>query len=88
MPIDQALAVTGSVNQLGEIQAIGGLCAKIEGFFDLRVARGLTGKQGVMMPRPNLPHLVLRDDVVRAIETDQFHLWAFESVSQGIELLT
>ncbi len=88
LPIDQALAVTGSVNQLGEIQAIGGLCAKIEGFFDLCVARGLTGKQGVMMPRPNLPHLVLRDDVVRAIETDQFHLWAFESVSQGIELLT
>lgn len=88
LPIDQSIAVTGSVNQLGEIQAIGGLCAKVEGFFDLCAARGLTGKQGVMMPRSNLPHLVLREDVVRAIEGGQFHLYAFESVADGIELLT
>jgi hypothetical protein len=88
VPIDQSIAVTGSVNQLGEIQAIGGLCAKIEGFFDLCAARGLTGRQGVMMPRSNLPHLVLRADVVRAIEHGLFHLYAFDSVAQGIELLT
>ena len=63
--IDQGIAVTGSVNQLGEMQAIGGVCAKIEGFFDLCQARGLTGAQGVLIPRANLPHLVLREDVAR-----------------------
>ncbi len=86
--IDQGIAVTGSVNQLGEIQAIGGLCAKIEGFFDLCVARGLTGKQGVMIPRTNRAHLVLREDVARAIEQNKFHLYAVESVPEGIEVLT
>jgi predicted ATP-dependent protease len=86
--IDQGLAVTGSVNQLGEIQTIGGVCAKIEGFFDLCAARGLTGTQGVMMPRANLPHLVLREDVARAIGEGRFHLYAVSSVSQGIEILT
>ena len=86
--IDQGLAVTGSVNQLGEIQTIGGVCAKIEGFFDLCAARGLTGAQGVLIPRANLPHLVLRDDVARAIAERRFHLYAVSSVSQGIEILT
>jgi predicted ATP-dependent protease len=86
--IDQGLAVTGSVNQLGEIQTIGGVCAKIEGFFDLCAARGLTGTQGVLMPRANLPHLVLREDVARAIGEGRFHLYAVSSVSQGIEILT
>jgi len=86
--IDQGVAVTGSVNQLGEIQAIGGVCAKIEGFFDLCNARGLTGAQGVLIPRSNLPHLVLRDDVVRAIADGSFHLYAVSSVTQGIEILT
>ncbi len=86
--IDQGIAVTGSVNQLGEIQAIGGVCAKIEGFFDLCVARGLTGVQGVMIPRANLPHLVLRSDVAQAIEEGRFHLYAVQSVSQGVEVLT
>lgn len=86
--IDQGVAVTGSVNQLGEIQAIGGLCAKIEGFFDLCVARGLTGKQGVMIPKTNRAHLVLREDVARAIEQNKFHLYAVESVPEGIEVLT
>ena len=86
--IDQGLAVTGSVNQLGEIQTIGGVCAKIEGFFDLCAARGLTGTQGVLMPRANLPHLVLREDVARAIAEGQFHLYAVSSVSEGIEILT
>jgi predicted ATP-dependent protease len=88
LPIDQEIAVTGSVNQLGEMQAIGGVCAKIEGFFDLCVGRVLTGTQGVMLPRANLPHLVLRDDVTRAIGAGKFHLYAIEAVGQGIEILT
>jgi predicted ATP-dependent protease len=86
--IDQGIAVTGSVNQLGEMQAIGGVCAKIEGFFDLCAARGLTGNQGVLLPRTNLPHLVLRDDVAEAVAAGRFHLYAVETVSQGIEILT
>jgi len=86
--IDQGVAVTGSVNQLGEMQAIGGVCAKIEGFFDLCAARGLSGTQGVLLPRTNLPHLVLRDDVAEAVATGRFHLYAVETVSQGIEILT
>jgi predicted ATP-dependent protease len=86
--IDQGIAVTGSVNQLGEIQAIGGVCAKIEGFFDLCAARGLTGAQGVLMPRANLPHLVLREDVSRAIKDARFHLYCVDNVAQGIEILT
>jgi predicted ATP-dependent protease len=86
--IDQGIAVTGSVNQLGEIQAIGGVCAKIEGFFELCRARGLSGKQGVMLPRSNLEHLVLREDVARAIAEGKFHLYAVATVAQGIEVLT
>ncbi len=86
--IDQGIAVTGSVNQLGEMQAIGGVGAKIEGFFDLCKARGLTGAQGVLVPRPNLPHLVLRDDVAEAIARHQFHVYAVEQAAQGIEILT
>jgi predicted ATP-dependent protease len=86
--IDQGIAVTGSVNQLGEIQAIGGVCAKIEGFFDLCAARGLTGTQGVLIPRANLPHLVLRSEVASAIEAGCFHLYAVDSVAQGVEVLT
>ncbi len=86
--IDQGIAVTGSVNQLGEIQAIGGVCAKIEGFFDLCRARGLNSKQGVMLPRSNLEHLVLREDVARAIADGTFHLYAVATVAQGIEVLT
>jgi predicted ATP-dependent protease len=86
--IDQGTAVTGSVNQLGEMQAIGGVCAKIEGFFDLCAARGLSGTQGVLLPRSNLPHLVLRDDVAEAVAAGRFHLYAVDTVSQGIEILT
>lgn len=86
--IDQGIAVTGSVNQLGEIQAIGGVYAKIEGFFDIARARGLTGSQGVMLPRANLRHLVLRPDVTKAIAEGRFHLYAISSVAEGIEVLT
>jgi predicted ATP-dependent protease len=86
--IDQGIAVTGSVNQLGEMQAIGGVCAKIEGFFDLCRARGLTGTQGVLLPRANLPHLVLRDDVAVAVARGEFHLYAVDTAAQGIEVLS
>jgi predicted ATP-dependent protease len=86
--IDQGIAVTGSVNQLGELQAIGGVCAKIEGFFDLCKARGLTGTQGVLIPQANRPHLVLSDDVADAVAHGQFHLYAVYTAAQGIEILT
>jgi len=86
--IDQGIAVTGSVNQLGEMQAIGGVCAKVEGFYDLCKARGLSGTQGVLVPRANLPHLVLRDDVAEALAQGQFHLYAVDRAAQGIEVLT
>ena len=86
--VDQGIAVTGSVNQLGELQAIGGVCAKVEGFFDLCKARSLTGTQGVLIPRANRPHLVLRDDVAEAVARGQFHLYAVDTAAQGIEILT
>jgi predicted ATP-dependent protease len=86
--IDQGIAVTGSVNQLGELQAIGGVCAKIEGFFDLCRARGLTGTQGVLIPSANRPHLVLTDDVADAVSSGHFHLYAVQTAAQGVEILT
>jgi predicted ATP-dependent protease len=86
--IDQGIAVTGSVNQLGEMQAIGGVCAKIEGFYDLCTARGLSGAQGVLVPAANRPHLVLRDDVAAAVARGHFHIYAVERAAQGIEVLT
>ncbi|CAN5140826.1 ATP-binding protein [soil metagenome] len=88
VPIDHSLALTGSVNQLGEMQTIGGICAKIEGFFDLCFARVLTGNQGVVMPRQNLPHLVLRDDVSAAIDEGRFHLYSVSTVEEAVEVLT
>lgn len=88
LPIDQALAVTGSVNQTGEVQAIGGATPKIEGFFDLCQARGLTGGQGVLVPEDNVKNLMLRDEVVEAVRSGRFHVYAVSSVDQGIELLT
>ncbi len=88
VPIDQGIAVTGSVNQLGEIQSIGGVAAKVEGFFDLCAARGLTGRQGVMVPNACVQHVILRDDVSAAIAEGKFHLFAVDSVSKGIEVLT
>lgn len=88
VPIDQALAVTGSVNQRGEVQPIGGATAKIEGFYEVCRARGLTGQQGVMIPRANVPNVTLRPDVAQAIEEGRFHVWAVESIEEGIEVLT
>ncbi|MGE3960298.1 MAG: AAA family ATPase [Dehalococcoidia bacterium] len=88
IPIDQQVAVTGSVDQLGNIQPIGGAAAKIEGFFEVCRARGLTGKQGVMVPRTNVPNVILRNDVAEAIEAGQFHIWAIDTIEEGIEILT
>jgi lon-related putative ATP-dependent protease len=88
VPIKQSLAVTGSVNQRGEVQAIGGVNEKIEGFFDLCKARGLTGEQGVLIPASNVQHLMLRRDVVEAVEAGKFHVYPVESIDQGIEMLT
>jgi predicted ATP-dependent protease len=88
IPIRQSLAVTGSVDQLGRVQAIGGVNEKIEGFFDLCNARGLTGDQGVLIPLANVKHLMLRQDVVDAVAAGKFHVYPVEHVDQGIELLT
>jgi predicted ATP-dependent protease len=88
LPIRQSLAVTGSVNQLGEVQAIGGVNEKIEGFFDICAARGLTGDQGVIIPAANVEHLMLHDRVVAAAAAGQFHVHAVRTVDEAIELLT
>jgi lon-related putative ATP-dependent protease len=88
LPIDQSLAVTGSVNQFGEIQAIGGVNEKIEGFFDVCAARGLTGGQGVLIPSANIKHLMLREDVVEAARGGKFHIHAVTTIDQGMEILT
>ncbi len=87
-PIDQGIAVTGSVNQHGEVQPIGGVNEKIEGFFKVCIDKGLTGKQGVMIPRKNVGDLMLRQDVIDAVRDNQFHIWAVDHVDQGIEILT
>jgi predicted ATP-dependent protease len=88
LPIRQDLAVTGSVNQQGEVQPIGGVNWKVEGFFEACSARGLTGQQGVIIPRANLPELMLRPDVVAAVTAGRFHIYAVGTIDEGIELLT
>ena len=87
-PIRQSLAVTGSVNQHGEIQAIGGVNEKIEGFFDLCSSRGLSGDEGVLIPESNVKHLMLRQDVVDAVEAGRFSVYPVSTVDEGIEILT
>ncbi len=88
IPINQGIAVTGSVNQKGEIQPIGGINEKVEGFYDVCNSRKLTGKQGVMLPHQNVQDLLLRPDVIDAIRKGKFHLWPVKSIDQGIEILT
>jgi lon-related putative ATP-dependent protease len=88
LPIKQSFAVTGSVNQHGDVQVIGGVNEKIEGFFDTCVARGLDGKQGVLIPAGNVTHLMLRRDVVEAAEAGRFRVYAVRTIDEGIELLT
>lgn len=87
LPIDQSWAITGSMNQLGQVQPIGGVNAKIEGFFDACKLQGLTGKQGVIIPRQNMQHLMLRQDVIDAVTTGQFHIHAIDTIDQALEIL-
>lgn len=88
VPIRQGLAVTGSVNQNGDVQAIGGVNEKIEGFFDICMAQGLTGEQGVLIPASNIDHLMLRSDVVEAAKNGDFNVIPVKTIDQGIEALT
>lgn len=88
LPIKQNIAVTGSVNQKGEIQPIGGVTDKIEGFFSICKLRGLTGEQGVMIPYQNIRNLNLNDEVIKAVEDGMFHIYAIKNIDEGIELLT
>ena len=88
LPIKQNIAVTGSVNQKGEIQPIGGLTDKIEGFFNICKLRGLTGDQGIIMPHQNIKNLNLNDEVIKAVKDGMFHIYAIKNVDEGIELLT
>ena len=88
IPIKQNIAVTGSVNQKGEIQAIGGVTHKIEGFFDLCKKRGLTGEQGVMIPVSNVKDLVLNSEVCEAVKEGKFHIYPISTIDEGIEIMT
>ena len=88
VPIKQSLAVTGSVNQHGVVQPIGGVNEKIEGFFEVCQHRGLTGEQGVLIPQSNVPHLMLRQDVVDAVAAGDFHVYPIETIDEGIARLT
>jgi lon-related putative ATP-dependent protease len=88
LPVRQDVAVTGAVDQHGRVQAVGGVTDKVEGFFAVCRAQGLTGEQGVAIPRANVSHLMLSDEVVAAVAAGDFHVWAVETVDEGIELLT
>ena len=88
MPIKRGIAVTGSVNQKGEVQAIGGINEKIEGFFEICRTKGLNGHQGVLIPASNVRNLMLKDAVADAIREGQFHIYPVSTIDEGIEVLT
>ena len=88
IPVKQNFAVTGSVNQMGEIQPIGGVNEKIEGFFDICLLKGLTGEHGVIIPVSNIDNLMLKDEVIEAVKNNKFHIYAVKKIEEGIELLT
>ncbi len=88
IPIKQSIGVTGSLNQKGDVQPIGGVNEKTEGFFDVCNSKGLNGKQGVIIPIQNVKDLMLREDVVKAVKDGKFHIWAITRVEEGIEILT
>jgi lon-related putative ATP-dependent protease len=88
LPIKQGIAVTGSVNQKGEVQAIGGVNEKIEGFFEVCKQHRLNGKQGVIIPQANVKNLMLRNDVIDAVKKEKFHIWAVDKIEDGIRILT
>jgi predicted ATP-dependent protease len=87
MTVNQAIAITGSINQHGDVQAIGGVNEKIEGFFDLCRVRGLTGSQGVVIPNSNARHLMLKSELLAAVEAGQFHISTVETLDDALELL-
>ncbi len=86
--INQGIAVTGSVDQDGRVQAIGGAVEKIEGFFDICLERGLTGEQGCILPAANVKNLMLKQEILEACEAGKFHVWAVDHIDQGLEILT
>jgi len=88
MPIKQSIAVTGSVNQKGEVQAIGGVNEKIEGFFEVCKAKGLTNQQAVIIPESNVQNLMLKEEVVDAVKAGKFHIYPVKTIDQGVEILT
>lgn len=88
LPIKQRFAVTGSVNQKGEVQAIGGVNEKIEGYFEVCKVKGLTGNQGVMIPESNVQNLMLKEEIVEAVKQGKFHLYSVKTIDEGIEVLT
>jgi lon-related putative ATP-dependent protease len=88
LPLDQGVAVTGSVDQYGSVQAVGGVTRKVEGFFATCKAKGLTGRQGVIVPAANARHLMLDEEVVEAVRAGDFHVWAVSTIEEGIEILT
>lgn len=88
LPIKQSFAVTGSVNQKGEVQAIGGVNEKIEGFFEVCKAKGFTGKQGVMIPESNVQNLMLNEEIVEVVKEGKFHIYSVKTIDEGIEILT
>ena len=88
IPIKQSLAVTGSVNQKGEIQPVGGVTDKIEGFFRVCKSKGLNGENGVIIPIQNVKNLNLSDEIIKAVEDGKFHIYPISSIDEGIEVLT
>ena len=88
LPLKQNLAVTGSVNQKGEVQAIGGVNEKVEGFFEVCKAKGFTGIQGVMIPKSNVENLMLKEEIVEAVRAGKFHIYPISNIDEGIEVLT
>ena len=88
VPLRQGVAATGSVDQLGRVQAVGGVTEKVEGFFEVCRDRGLTGDQGVLVPVANVPHLVLRDEVRAAMAEGRFHVWPVARIDEGLEILS
>jgi lon-related putative ATP-dependent protease len=88
VPVEQGIAVTGSVSQKGEIQPVGGVTRKIEAFFDICNYKGLTGRQGVIIPAKNIRNLMLKQEVVDAVKEGKFHIWAISTIEEGIEILT
>ena len=88
IPLNQSIAVTGSVNQMGEIQAVGAVNEKIEGFFDTCVATGLTGKQGVLIPEISMTSLMLDERIRQAVADKKFHIWTVKTIEDGLAFLT